>query len=310
LDDIAIPATNEFDDVVLTPVAPLLTPPRVWTVFVAVVAALVAAVAFQTVIAIVLATVEVLRGTDHRQIANELMGKMATPWMFILLASGAQLAMLGTAIVAAWYSPVPMKRRLGLLPPEPTWEIIPAVMLGSWASLGVGMMLAVWLAEYVPPDPMVEELYKNITIDQAVPFVLFIALVPGITEELLFRGYVQRRLLERWHPAMAITVTSLMFALIHIQPHHVVAAFPMGLWLGVVAWKTGSVIPSMCCHAFINGSLNAWRMVVKFGGMNEATDLDVQLAGALVGAIFFFVCVIEFWRMGAPADTNDAAAVG
>ena len=45
----------------------------------------------------------------------------------------------------------------------------------------------------------------------------------------------------------------------HIMPHAVVNAFVLGLWLGVLAWRTGSVWPSVVSHAFINGSWNVWQ---------------------------------------------------
>jgi membrane protease YdiL (CAAX protease family) len=237
---------------------------------------------------------EAARGGDIEKFAKELPAVLMTPKMFILTASTGQLAFFLAAIIPAWLSPVPIKERLGLLRPRPSWGVLPLVLLGSWASTAVGIGLAYALALVLKPDPWVEELFKNITLSEAAPFVLFIAFVPGITEELLFRGYVQRRLLERWTPGVAITVTSLLFALVHLQPHHVVLAFPIGLWLGVVAWKTGSVLPSIFCHAFINGSLNAWRMVAKFGEIPESTQQVVHIVALLVGLVCFLLAVNSF----------------
>jgi membrane protease YdiL (CAAX protease family) len=158
-------------------------------------------------------------------------------------------------------------------------------MLGSIAVLAVGVLFAVALTWIIPAPPIVEELYKAMKPEDAVPFVLFIAVLPGVIEELLFRGYVQRRLLERWHPATAILVSSTLFALVHLQPHHVVFAFPLGVWFGVIAWRTGSVYPSMLCHAFVNGGVNAWRMVVKFGEVSEAIQMFVNVVAVLVGVL-------------------------
>jgi membrane protease YdiL (CAAX protease family) len=178
-----------------------------------------------------------------------------------------------------------------LVRPRISSTAIALTVVGSWAPLAVGLGFAQMLAWYVPPDPMVEKLLANITPSQAIPFVVFIAIVPGVVEELLFRGYVQGRLLERWSPWVAITVTSLLFAIVHVQPHHVVAVFPIGLWLGVVAWKSGSVIPSILCHAFINGSLNAWRMIAKFNELPEGTQHLVYIGGLFVGVICFVLAV-------------------
>jgi uncharacterized protein len=214
--------------------------------------------------------------------------------MFMLMASAGQFAFLLCALIPGWLSPSePMRERLGLVRPR-SWGTVPLMMIGSWASLAVGMALAVALSWVLPPSPLVEKLFENIKAADAIPFVLFIAIVPGIIEELLFRGYIQRRLLERWTPGLAIVVTSLLFALVHVDPHQVVAVFPMGLWLGLVAWKSGSVFPSMFCHAFINGSMNAWRMIVKFYGVPETTQTAVEIVALMVGLMCFVLTVNSF----------------
>jgi uncharacterized protein len=238
-----------------------------------------------------LAIGEMARGGDAEEVADDIVARMVEPWMFMGMAGAAQLGFAICAIAAAWLSPDPFRKRLGLVRPRISSAAIALTVVGSWAPLAVGLGFAYMLARYVPPDPMVEKLLANITQSQAIPFVLFIAIVPGIVEELLFRGYVQGRLLERWSPWVAITVTSLLFAIVHVQPHHVVAVFPIGLWLGVVAWKSGSVIPSILCHAFINGSLNAWRMIAKFTEIPESTQHVVDIGGLFVGAICFVLAV-------------------
>jgi membrane protease YdiL (CAAX protease family) len=304
LDDIDGPISSYDEEVVLTPVVPQPVVPRVWTVFATAVGAVGIAIVLQIIFATVLVAVEAARGGDIQQIAEDLPGKLATTEVFIPLASAGQLAFLIGALVPAWLSPVPIRERLGLVRPLPSWNIVPMVMIGSWASVGLGTALASWLALYIEPSPFFEELYENVTLSEAIPFVMFMALVPGICEELLFRGYIQRRLLQRWSPLVAITVTSALFALVHMQLHHVIAVFPMGLWLGVVAWKTGSVIASMFCHAFINGTAVAWDLTVNLGDVNDARSLDAQLIALALGLIYFAACVLRFRRMDADRDTT------
>ncbi len=94
----------------------------------------------------------------------------------------------------------------------------------------------------------------------AGPLLLFISLAPGFMEELLFRGYIQSRLLKRWPAGWAILVSSVLFGLLHIMPQAVVFATVVGLWLGVVAWRTNSVWPGIACHAFVNGAWNVWQL--------------------------------------------------
>ena len=124
--------------------------------------------------------------------------------------------------------------------------------------------------------------------------MLFISLAPGLCEELLFRGYLQTRLLERWKPGFAILVSSALFALFHITPQAMALAFIVGLFLGVLAWRTGSIWPGVLCHAFINGSLNVLRLGQKFEVWSESTSSVIAIAMISLGVVCFGVSV---WLM-------------
>ncbi len=52
--------------------------------------------------------------------------------------------------------------------------------------------------------------------------------------------------------ALAIGFTSILFAAVHFDPQHAALVLPTGVWAGVVVWRSGSVIPAMLCHAFLN----------------------------------------------------------
>ncbi len=83
-------------------------------------------------------------------------------------------------------------------------------------------------------------------------------------EELAFRGFSLGRLLRRWRGTRgawaAILASSVIFALPHGEPQHVAAAFCAGLYLGAVAWRTGSVLPAFVCHAAVNATWAAMSM--------------------------------------------------
>jgi len=121
-----------------------------------------------------------------------------------------------------------------------------------------------------------------------------VAVVPGLIEELMFRGYVQTRLAERWHPLLAITVTALMFSVIHLDPIHMLGVVPLGLWLGAVAWRADSVIPAMLCHAANNALAVA---ATKYGQMQTLDiALDPMTAGALAISLPAFLFSLYIFR--------------
>jgi membrane protease YdiL (CAAX protease family) len=262
--------------------------PRVWTVFVVYLIAAAAAVGAQIVVVIPLAVWLVVTGTAPEKLADELTALVTTPAVFLLLLLPTQVVVGLAALIPARLSPEPTFRRLRLVKPAlPSWGY-PAVAVASGLPTAVGLSLAYALARVLPPDPTVAALYRQMTWAWAVPFVLCIALFPGFVEELLFRGYIQSRLLQRWPAWLAVLVTSALFALLHVAPHAVVFAFPLGLWLGVLAWRTGSVWPGIVCHAFVNGAWNVWQVGRKLAGYPESLPPVWVLVGLGVVVLVCF----------------------
>jgi membrane protease YdiL (CAAX protease family) len=83
--------------------------------------------------------------------------------------------------------------------------------------------------------------------------LLLFALVPGVCEELFFRGLVQRGLLRALAPAQAIAATALLFGLFHGDLQQGTFAALLGAWLGWVAWRTDSVWSAAAGHVLANG---------------------------------------------------------
>jgi membrane protease YdiL (CAAX protease family) len=276
-------------------VEPVSFKPRLWTVFVAYLIVVVTIVAAQIVMGIALAIWYAAQEWNVQRLQQELPKLLASPVSLMLMGSVTQIIIGLGAVLPAWFSPEPFRTRLGLTRPVlPGWGY-PVVVLGTLFPFAVGVGLAVLLTRIMAPNPLVGQLYRQMTWAVAVPFILFIAIAPGVTEELFFRGYMQRRLLERWPPWLAIAVCSLLFAILHVDPHHIVFAFPLGLWLGLVAWRTGAVWPSMLCHAFINGGWNIFQINSVLRGWPDSVGLAVVGTSAMVG---LGCALASLWIMG------------
>lgn len=286
--------------------SPLQRPPRVWTVFVAYVLALVAALGVQVVVGLAIVAWQVAQGRDVQQVAEGLPELITRPPIFIALLAASQLAIGLCALVGARLSVEPSRARLGWHPPGVGWHGYVLAAVASLLPLEIGVALAHQLAKVLTPDPTARLLYEKMTPAWALPYVLFIALAPGFMEELLFRGYMQRRLLQRWSPAVAIGVTSLLFALMHGAPHAILAAGPLGVWFGIVAWRTGSVWPGIACHAFVNGAWNAWNLGAKFAGLPDVTHPVIAVTASALGATSF-VASLYMLRSHAHVQAQSAA---
>ena len=77
--------------------------------------------------------------------------------------------------------------------------------------------------------------------------------------ETFYRGGLQTLLVRRWGPWVAISLTSLLFALSHlfVAPGWLrVATFFPGLVMGVLRYRNGSVFPAILYH----GVCNIWAV--------------------------------------------------
>lgn len=89
-----------------------------------------------------------------------------------------------------------------------------------------------------------------------------IAVKSGLTEEILFRGYIMKLLEDRWNKWVAILLPSFVFALLHIPSmekvsfESVVLLLSSGTLVGVMfsllAYKGDSISNSACVHVVWN----------------------------------------------------------
>jgi membrane protease YdiL (CAAX protease family) len=161
------------------------------------------------------------------------------------------LAMVALAFAAR--SPRGISERLGLGPSELSRGALALLALGTLA-LSYSLDGVYRLIE--PPDSSAlfrfESELAGLRGGMLALALLRFALVPGIAEELLCRGLVQRGLQSRIGPIPAILLASLFFGALHVDPIHSMFAAILGLYLGAIAYLARSVRASMGCHVANN----------------------------------------------------------
>jgi membrane protease YdiL (CAAX protease family) len=120
-----------------------------------------------------------------------------------------------------------------------------------------------------------------------VGMALVVAVLGPVAEEVVFRGFLWGAL-ERWLPPVVVLVlTTGLFALAHLDPVHTPAVLFVGLFLGWLRHVSGSLAPSVLCHAVNNllGVLVAWRgasvpdaTAIALGGLTVAVGVVVWTA--------------------------------
>ena len=103
---------------------------------------------------------------------------------------------------------------------------------------------------------------------------------------------------------MGIAVTSIMFGLFHVTPHGIALATIMGVWLGILAYRTGSVVPGMLCHGAANSGWNVWQVGKGLWGMPETPSTAVSVIGITLMVLCFALAI---WALATKTAEPDAA---
>jgi sodium transport system permease protein len=130
-----------------------------------------------------------------------------------------------------------------------------AILLGftAWTfASGVILRLA------PPPETLVRALERLIRLtDEGAPLWvmwLVVAVTPAICEEALFRGFVLNGL-RSLGAIPAIGISALLFGIAHASIYRLLPTMFLGIILGIVVWRTRSLLCAMVLHAINNGLL-------------------------------------------------------
>lgn len=119
-----------------------------------------------------------------------------------------------------------------------------------------------------------------------------------IFEELFFRGLILESLLKRHRRLFSVVVSSVIFAIVHVNPAVMITAFVSGLVLGTIYLHTNSVFSTMILHS-INNAIAYALITLDLDGFSYH---DILGGGTLYYSIYG-VCLIlaglftyETWR--------------
>lgn len=140
--------------------------------------------------------------------------------------------------------------------------------LPGWRMLGAGIILSLSLQplalelmgrldRFFPPLPPGAEQLMKAMATSSVPLWLSLtafALAPAICEELAFRGFILSGLQRSRRPWLPIVISALLFGVIHMIPKQQFNAALLGIVLGLLAVRSGSLLPGVVFHFIFNGT--------------------------------------------------------
>jgi sodium transport system permease protein len=136
-------------------------------------------------------------------------------------------------------------------------------------------------------------------------YLLVYVLLPGVCEELAFRGFILAGLRRRFPVWTAIFISSFLFALYHMNVFQSLPTFILGVVLGMLAVRSRSIFPGMLFHFLYNGMLMGVPLLERFGYAD-----DVPLQGAFhpaVTVLFALLACVLLAALGCRLSTEESS---
>jgi len=196
-------------------------------------------------------------------------------------------------------------RQINLKRPVWIWGLVAAFFLILF--INSGWIFTFRIVEFQP------EIFKTARFLNDYPewiawsVILMASLVAGICEEIGFRGYMQTPLVQKYGPVAGISITSLMFGVVHL--HQAWASFGgvfvISFMIGYLAYSTNSLFPGIIAHVtfdIINYSY--WwsdvagtfkRKPISMTGVDNHFIITVMVV--LLSTILFIVAIRKLLKL-------------
>lgn len=252
---------------------------------------------------------------DPARVRDALEQVTASRIGFLVMVVVPQLTLIAPAVGAAALSRAPILSRLGLVGGHwPWWAWGAAAISAPLVGMISGVVVDLFMDQSPQLEQMSEIFREHGRTGFLIPLALLIGLTPAVCEELLFRGFLQTGLTRSLGPVGGIGVASVLFAVFHFDPVHVISVFPIGLYLGWVSWRSGSLFPAMLAH-FVNNFVSVLAVVFAPEGETDVLalpsaifSLGILTAGAL-GLAAVAAASVWYGRPD-PAGASPAGSLG
>jgi sodium transport system permease protein len=222
----------------------------------------------------------------------------------------------GIPLIVAMFNRIRLSSGMGLRVPGMV-GLLAAALLGLvlWPVAHEVFLVNQWLGMAEFSDQQLASVRDLLEQWRGLSFVLIavtLAVAPGVFEELFFRGFLFSSLRTTLSAGTTIVVTALLFGVFHVvtasvlAPERFLPSVLLGLVLGWVRLRTGSVVPCMVLHTVHNGlllSITYWQdQISRLGfGVEEQTHLPLiwlVLAGlGILVAVFMLIAATRKERL-------------
>ena len=217
-------------------------------------------------------------------------------WQLITKSEDKTTGMLITTTVATGVVTIVIFLLTRWAEVSPNWIRTRPWLVLIWSVIAAmgALIPSAWLQEQMPELPNFVENEFDMILTNRWGY-LAIGLLAPLSEEIVLRGAVLRSLLskplfanrsERFNIWTAISISALFFALIHFNPAQMPHAFVIGLLLGWMYWRTGSILPGVAYH-WANNS-------IAYIIYNIYPDPDMKLIDVFKGSELHVLMAVGF----------------
>lgn len=176
-----------------------------------------------------------------------------------------------------------------------TYVLIFPLMLGM-------MFIAEFVSAQIPVSgPFFGDLYEyfsklmeQLTYDPLIMVITAVIMAP-VFEEIIFRGIIQKGLINNgMKPWKAIVIASIIFGLVHGNPWQFTGAVLLGCVLGLVYYKTQSLLLPMLLHGFNNLCSTLLITYTKKESFSDAFNIPewgLLIVGIAIFSLFYYLFI-------------------
>lgn len=142
------------------------------------------------------------------------------------------------------------------------------------------------LYSWMKMPQFIKELFEKMNETTFISFLTVVIFAP-LLEELFLRGIVLRGLLVHYSPKKAIIWSAIIFGFMHLNPWQAVPAILVGLLMGWIYYKTGSLLMTIFIH-FINNGFSFLIMALL-----PSISLESSYRDIIPGNFYYVVFVVS-----------------
>ena len=198
-----------------------------------------------------------------------------------------------------------------------------------WGLVGSFFLFILWHSCLILTFRIVEfqpEIFKIFRDINASPswtswsLILMGSLVAGICEEIGYRGYMQAPLEQKYGPVASISITSLVFVVVHLHQAWasgpvLVQLFITSFMIGYLAYATKSLIPGIIAHVTLDIiNFSYWwsdvigtfeRKPISMTGVD--THFIITVMVVLLSTVLFIVAIRKLLKLKDSAQQQTIA---